>query len=322
MARPRSARPLAVLVALGLAVGLAGGTFAAFSDQTSNTGNTFSAAADLTPPTATASVIQRSTGGTPGYLIQGADYYVYANANDAGSPASGIASLTADVSNVTAGQTAAALSAAGGPFTVGGVTYSYRSSLLTADDPLSSGSKSYSVTLTDNAGNVGTTTGFSVTIDNVAPAGADIQTTNVGGGTLGKAEAGDTITFTYTKPMSPTSILAGWDGSATTVTLQLQQNASLDLVAIFDSANTTQLPLGVVSLNANHVNGNTRNFTGSTMVMSGSSITVTLGTPDASTLTTGNATMTWVPSASATDLAGNPCSTATVTESGAADPSF
>ena len=57
--------------------------------------------------------------------------------------------------------------------------------------------------------------------------------------------------------------------------------------------------------------------------MSGSSITITLGTPDgAVTTAAGTAATTWTPAAGATDWAANACSTATVTESGAADKEF
>ena len=51
--------------------------------------------------------------------------------------------------------------------------------------------------------------------------------------------------------------------------------------------------------------------------MNGSTITITLGTPDFTADTaTGSGTMTWTPSASATDRAGNAARTSTVTESG------
>jgi hypothetical protein len=77
-----------------------------------------------------------------------------------------------------------------------------------------------------------------------------------------------------------------------------------------------------VSLVGNYVANNVV-FAG-TMVQSGAAITVTLGTLISGTVSTdtANRTMTWPPSASATDLAGNPCGTGTVTESGAADAEF
>jgi hypothetical protein len=59
------------------------------------------------------------------------------------------------------------------------------------------------------------------------------------------------------------------------------------------------------------------------MVMSGSTITLTLGTPSVTAETAaGSGTMTWTPSASATDRAGNALSTSAVTESGSGDKEF
>jgi hypothetical protein len=59
------------------------------------------------------------------------------------------------------------------------------------------------------------------------------------------------------------------------------------------------------------------------MVMNGSTITITLGTPSVTADTAaGSGTMTWTPSASATDRAGNAASTSTVTENGSGDKEF
>ncbi len=59
------------------------------------------------------------------------------------------------------------------------------------------------------------------------------------------------------------------------------------------------------------------------MTLSGAVITVTLGTASGSVNTVAtSATMSWTPSATATDRAGNACSTAAVTEGGAADREF
>jgi hypothetical protein len=59
------------------------------------------------------------------------------------------------------------------------------------------------------------------------------------------------------------------------------------------------------------------------MVQSGNSITITFGNLiSGSRNTTGAGTITWKPSALATDLLGHPSSTALVTESGALDLDF
>ncbi|MDP8903732.1 MAG: hypothetical protein M3N29_00185 [Chloroflexota bacterium] len=146
-----------------------------------NVGNTvapsFSVIVDNTAPSTTRSLIERTTGGGAGFLRQGQTYFVYANVTDLSS---GVAGVTANVSNVTTGQTAVALSAVGGPWAVSGATYNYRSGSITANASLSEGSRSYTVTATDNATNSATPS-FSVTIDNTAPAVASIIARTAGG---------------------------------------------------------------------------------------------------------------------------------------------
>ncbi len=104
---------------------------------------------------------------TPGFIQQGGQYYVYANASDA---VSGIASVTANVNTVTTGQTAVPLVA--GSYTVGGVTYGYRSAALTANAVLTAGNKNYTATATDGVGQAVTTSNATVAVDNTAPTGS------------------------------------------------------------------------------------------------------------------------------------------------------
>ncbi|MDP9336939.1 MAG: hypothetical protein M3Q30_27000, partial [Actinomycetota bacterium] len=263
---------------------------------------------DTTPPTASAAVINKSTGDTPGYVKQGGQYYVYANVTDPGSNASGVSTVTANVTTVTTGAVASAMTP--GTYTVGAVSYNYRSAPLTADGVLVAGSKVFAITATDVAMNATVQTGFSVTVDNTAPSAADIQTTNVAGGTNGLAESGDTMIFTFSEPLDPNSIVAGWNGSATTVAFRLNNgNPANDTVTVFDSANTLQLPLGSVDLGRKDLTGTNVTFASSTMVMSGSTITITLGAPVGGTATMEGTTagMTWTPSATASDRAGNAC---------------
>jgi hypothetical protein len=228
-----------------------------------------------------------------------------------------VATVTADVSAITTGSASVTLTA--GSFTAGGVSYGYRSNALTANAVLSSGSKAFSVTSIDVAGNTTNQGGFTVTVDNPAPAATDIQTTNVAGGTIGLPETGDSIVYTFSEPMDPGSILAAWNGSVTSVTLHLNNTPAGDSVTVFNAANTTQLPLGVADIGKKNYTTASVVFTGSTMVMSGSAITVTLGTPGGTGARIGNvANIVWTPSSAATDRAGNACSTASATQSGPA----
>ena len=98
-------------------------------------------------------------------------------------------------------------------------------------------------------------------------------------------------------------------------------------VTIRNAANSAVLPLGTVNLIGTVYVSANRDFgatgTPSTMVASGNTITVTMGTPSGVTATeTVNRTVTWPPTATMTDRAGNTCLTTSVTETGAADREF
>jgi hypothetical protein len=327
--RPRNPlRACAVLVCVG-SLALAGDdfTFAAFTGSADNPGNRVSAASDFRAPTVSASVIAKSAGGAPSFIKQGGTYRVYANVADAGNPASGVGTVTANVSSVTTGQTAVSL--ASGSFSVGGASYGFRSGLVTANASLSEGVKSYTVSATDNASNSTTQGGFSVTVDNTAPSGTDVQTAN-GGSTAGTAELGDSVTYTFSEPIDPASVLSGWTGSSTGVVVRVINGGALpttaDTVQIWNAANSAQLPLGVITLpSGTYVGGvsgtDSATFgasgTASSMVMSGSTIAITLGTAGGSQSATPGlvaGAMSWVPSATATDRAGNASSTTAVNE--------
>ena len=175
---------------------------------------------------------------------------------------------------------------------------------------------------TDAAGNVGTSaTLVNRVVDNTAPAGLDIQTANVPGGTAAKPETGDVLTYTFSEPLLAASVLAGWSGAATPVVVRFA-DGNPDIVRVYDAANAVQLALGSVDVAKKYVDA-TMAFTGSTMLLSGSAISITLGTPTGPTMTaTGTSRMAWTTSTAATDRAGNPVVAATVTESGGSDLDF
>jgi len=277
-------------------------------------------------PTIATAVIAKSAGGLAGTIKQGGTYYVYANVTGSGTPPAGVGSVTADVSAITSGQTAASLTS--GSYTVGGQSYDYRSAQLTAKSSLAAGSDAFTVKLTDSAGTA-TTTSYSVTVNNTAPQASNIQTTNVAGGTAGKPEAGDTVTFTYSKAIDPNSVLSGWDGSAQSVIVEIIDGGTSgdDKLEVLNASTQAQLPLGSVDLGRKDYVAKTTTFgasgTASSMVMSGAAITVTLGTPSATATTAaGTGTMVWTPSTTPTDAAGNAVSSNSVNESGSADKDF
>jgi hypothetical protein len=320
----RDRRALTIQIAIGLVLGTASGAAAAFLSTTSNTGDTLVASPDLQAPAVARSVVMLASGTIPGSVRQGSQYRVYAQITDAGNPASGVASATADVTALTTGSAAISLTA--GAYTAGALTYNYRSALLTADNPLAAGAKTYTISASDAASPVNSMTSspWPVTVDNTAPAAADVQTSN-GGTTPGKAETGDTITFTFSEQIDPGSVLAGWTGAATTVRVRLTNAgcAPNDAISILDSTGASVLPLGTTCLGRTGYVSATRTFTGSTMVQSGAVITITLGAPSGTTGTeTVAGAMVWTPTATLVDAAGNACSTAAATESGALDLEF
>jgi hypothetical protein len=301
--RTAVAASLAALAACLLAVGFSA---ASFTDSSDNP-QTLDAVADFLAPTAGTSAIAKSQGGVAGYIKAGGTYYVYANVTEPGNPPSGISSVKANLSAITSGQTAAALTA--GSYGVDGDSYNYRSAQLTASSSLSTGSKAYSLALADSAGN-SRSQSFAVTVDNGAFAGSDFETANASGGTTGKAEKGDTVSFVFNKAPDPNSIVAGWDGSdAKAVTVSIADSSSNDVLSVSGAA------IGSVALQGNYTNtGKTTSFTGSSLSVSGSTVTIVLGTDsggNAKTETTKNAPE-WTPSASLYDAAGNACSTAKV----------
>jgi chitinase len=186
------------------------------------------------------------------------------------------------------------------------------------------GSYDVRATATDNAGNSTTSTVTGRIVDNTAPTATDIQSANAGA-TVGRPETNDTITFTYSEQIAPASILAGWNGSSTAVTVRITNSGSSDTLEVWNSGNTAVLPLtgSAVALSGNYVTASAV-FT-ATMAQSGAAITVTLGTLSSGTVATAGGaggTMSWTPSATATDVAGNACTTTVATESGAADKEF
>jgi hypothetical protein len=299
---------------------------------------------DTTAPVVTETVIAKQTGFLAGAIKQAGSYYVYANITGGAG-----ATVTADVSTATTGATSVVLTA--GSYSAEGLVYNYRSAAQTVVSPLSEGSKSYSITSTDPAGNAQTQSSYNVTVDNTRPLATDVQTAN-GGSTVGRAQPGDTITFTFNEKIDPQSILNGWTGTAATgavvvrlldggcLKVLISLNCADDSLVIYNGANSAQLPLGSVDLKNPGYNGDcgllscTRDplyygatGTPSAMAQAGNSITITLGTEstpgNGNAITEGNnGTMTWSLSNLSYDAAGNLLSGTSVNETGSGDREF
>ncbi len=133
------------------------------------------------------------------------------------------------------------------------------------------------------------------------PAPADVQTAN-GSVTLGRAETGDTIVFTFSGPVTPSLVLSGWDGSATNVTAHFDHQAGVSSLFIETPAGAPMPALGSVDLAAHYTNA--VDFTASTMIAGLSTVTIVFGTPGAGGVHTIAAptTMVWTtPSGSASE---------------------
>jgi hypothetical protein len=108
-------------------------------------------------------------------------------------------------------------------------------------------------------------------------------------------------------------VLTGWSGASTAVHIRFTSSGN-DTITVLTTANAA-INLGSVATNADYVSA-TATFN-ATMEMSSDATTVvvTLGTPTsvASAASPGR-NMTWTPSASAKDLAGNAASTTAYSE--------
>jgi hypothetical protein len=316
-ARSGSWAALLSVAALAVASASVGGTHGAFAGETNEGQNVITAMPDFRGPTVSAVAIGRSTGYATGYIRNTSTYYVYANVSDVGTPPSGTSSVVANVNNVTAGQAAVPLVA--GSYTAGGASYNYRSAVLTAGT-VPSAPISFSVTATDAAANVTTVNG-SVTGDNTAPAASNISAS---GGIAGRPEVGDVLTLSTTDTLDPYSLLANWTGAATTVQVRFVNQGGGDRLQVWDSTGLTQLPFGTINLGRTDFTTATLNFNGSTMTQAGTVISIRLGAPVVGTQTTvaGTGNMTWSPSATATDRAGNPITTGSFSEPAPVDIDF
>jgi Bacterial Ig domain len=175
---------------------------------------------------------------------------------------------------------------------------------------------------TDNANNVTySSTVSNRVVDNAAPTATDIQSTNHAGGTAGQPEQGDTLVFTFSEQIAPGTIVSGWNGTGTqNVTVTMDSGNHLTITG-------ATLVNGFVTLGGTGYvqSGKTVVFSSSTISQSGSTITLTLGSPDKPQFTqVGSAgASSWPVAAGLTDLAGNTLVTpVTKNETGGSDAEF
>jgi len=173
-------------------------------------------------------------------------------------------------------------------------------------------------------------------VDNTPLRGADVQAVN-GAGTAGRLSSGDVITYTYTDTVSLASVTPGWSGSSIAVSVRLRDGNLVGTGGGQDSIDVlrsgSQVNLGTINTRSDLIkNSKTAVFAGtmtaSTVMVDGETATVvrialgSLTSGGSLKTTSALVAMTWSPSALVTDLAGRPCSTAGVSESGSLDRDF
>jgi hypothetical protein len=197
------------------------------------------------------------------------------------------------------------------------------------------GKHDFRAVITDKAGRTFTTAPVTNrVVNNDTPAGDTSWRTADGGGTTGLAQQGDTVSYVYTEEMDPNTILSGWTGASTNVTVRINNSTTNDIVQVWNATNTTQANLGDIQLKGDYVTasavfggpGNTTNSTMSATAQSDGTykITVTLGNKVSGTLQTtqsGTTAAIWTPVNTAKDLAGTAASTTAKTSS-TAGPQF
>jgi hypothetical protein len=269
---------------------------AGFTAHGSNTGNTFTTAADwvapvvaITLPAAGAStkVTTPVISGTAGNAAGDATTVVvrvYAGASVTG----------AAVQTLNAGRTATTWSAT--PTTLADGVYTAQA------------------TQADTAGNTATSPPRTFTVDTALPRPAMIAAAN-GGANAGRLNAGDSIAYTFSEAISPTTVLSTFSGGTTTASVRVRftNNASNDRFTVLDSASAANVRLDAgtttgVTTSANLVTATVTWPATLSQSSDGRTFTVVLGTAPASglaTVTNAAKNMSWTPKVGPADLAGN-----------------
>jgi hypothetical protein len=284
---------LAALAAAGSGVGMSSAAFTAHSAAKA----TISAASDWTGPAV--SIISPTDGAT--FTSSSPTLFGAAGADEgdsstvsftlfSGSSASGTPVLTRSASRI-AGYWYVSLSA------------------------LADGTYTMLVTQTDADGNTGRAT-RTFTIDSTDPTRVSVTATNGTGGTVGRLEAGDVITYTYSEAIAPASVLSNFTGAATAVKVRFIDGGSTDGFTVLDGSTQANVKLDAgttssagVALGANYVTGTVTFNATMTQSADDKSFQIVLGSNDTPSklLSSVAATskLTWTPKAGPTDLAGN-----------------
>jgi hypothetical protein len=280
-------RLVVLLAALLAAIAAVHGSQATFTASATSPGSSFATAAKFAP----AVTLTTPANG--------------ALTTDATPTLSGAAGNTSGDSTIVSVKIYSGSSATGTPVQTKPVTRTGATWTTTAST-LADGTYTAQATQTDTSGNTGTSSANTFKVDATKPTAVRVVGTNKPGGTAGKIEAGDTLTFTYSEAIAPASVLSGWNGSATNVSVRFTNNSTKDTIQVYDTGLSTQLGMGTVATGGNYVSGTTTFTSSMALSADGTSIVITFGTPTnvRSTAVTVKS-MNWTIPATVKDLAGN-----------------
>jgi hypothetical protein len=289
-------RLVVLLAALLAATAAVQGSQATFTASKTNSGSSFVTAAKFAPTvTLTAPANGSFTNDTTPLMTGTAD-------NATGD-------LTPVTAKIYSGATTTGTLVQTKAGTRSGTSYSF--ALTTA---LAQGTYTAVVTQADSSGNIGTSNANTFTVDTTAPTATSIAGANKTGGTAGKIESGDTLTYTYSEAVTPASVWTGWSGASTAVHIRFT-NSGNDTITVLTTANAASINLGSVATNADYVTATTTFNATIAMSSDGTSVIVTLGVPSSvSASASPGRNMSWTPSASVKDLAGNAGTTTAYSE--------
>ncbi|WP_416417654.1 hypothetical protein [Paenarthrobacter aromaticivorans] len=245
--------------------------------------------------------------------------YVYSG-NVSAVPVSGTAEALSSVTLTVTGTGASPITQTLSANSSGGWTAAPMN--LSAFSP---GTITYSAQATDAAGNTGPAGTATSTKDVSSPTVTSVRLNN-GGATLGKVEQGDSVTLTFSEPLSANAICSAWTSNTTTQTQngngssQVVVNISAGDVLTVTGAGCTSLRIGSINLGGDYNTNSSAALTFAGNNTSGSSLTwnptantltITLGAgaSGGSTLTSTTIFPTYTPVTGLTDVAGNPLST-------------
>lgn len=187
----------------------------------------------------------------------------------------------------------------------------------------SDGTINFSAKATDAAGNTGVAGTATSPKDATVPTVSSVVLGNVSGGTLGKAERGDTVTITFSESLKASTLCSPWTSNTATQTIsgngQVAVNVSAGDVLTVTSS-TCSFNMGSVALGGHYAStamtfsGNGANASVIVWNPTAKTLTITLGSTSTNVNTNvAAASATYSPASGLTDPAANPLATTPVT---------